>query len=98
MDRVPDFAAINTCVDIAKKQMGKIDLTEVPDQEFIDTILEKVKSRYPGIYKVLIKDRNKIIAKNLNKLRKDKKEKKILAIIGAGHKKEVKKLISDDIF
>ncbi len=85
-------------IPFAKKQMGKIDLTKVPDQEFIDTILEKVKSRYPGIYKILIEDRNKIIAKNLNKLRKDKKEKKILAIIGAGHKKEVEKLISDDIF
>ena len=85
-------------IPFAKKQMGKIDLTKVPEQEFIDTILKKVRKRYSGIYKVLIEDRNKVIAKNLNKLKKDKKEKEILAIIGAGHKKEVEKLISNGTF
>jgi pheromone shutdown-related protein TraB len=85
-------------IPFAKKQMEKIDLTKVPEQEFIDDIIKKVKNRYPGIYKVLIKERNKIIAKNLNKLKKDKKDKKILAIIGAGHKKEVEKLISNGNF
>jgi pheromone shutdown protein TraB len=44
----------------------------------------------------LIDDRNKILAKNLNNLKKNQNNKKILAIIGAGHKKEIKKLIKNE--
>ncbi len=85
-------------IPFAKKQMKKLDLTKVPEQEFIDEVLKKVEQRYPGIYNVLIKDRNNIISKNLNKLKKENKDKKILVVLGAGHKKEVEKLISDGNF
>jgi pheromone shutdown-related protein TraB len=78
-----------------KKQLNKFDFTKVPEQKLIDQLLPQVKKRYPELFKILIEDRNKIIAKNLNKLKLNKKDKKILAIIGAGHKKEVKKLISN---
>ncbi len=78
-----------------QKKKIQIDLTKVPKEEFIESILDAVKIRYPAIYKALIGDRNKILAKNLNKLKKEKEGKKILAIIGAGHKKEVERLIKD---
>ena len=82
-------------IPFAKKQMKSLDLTKVPEPEFVDELLKQVEQRYPGIYKVLIKDRNKIIAKNLNKLKIEKEGKKIMAVLGAGHKKEVEKLISN---
>ena len=82
-------------VPFMNKKNVKIDLTKVPKEEFIENILKSVKIRYPGIYKALIGDRNKILAKNLNKLKKEKEGRKILAIIGAGHKKEVEKLIEN---
>ena len=81
----------------SKKELITIDLSKVPEQEFIDKIINEVKKRYPCIYKILIEDRNRIIAKNLNNLKIKKRDKKILVIIGAGHKKEVEKLISNDI-
>jgi pheromone shutdown protein TraB len=53
---------------IFKKQKIKIDLTKVPNEEFIKKLLKQVKDRYPSFYKVLIKERDLIMAKNLNTL------------------------------
>ncbi|HLC55998.1 MAG TPA: TraB/GumN family protein [Candidatus Nanoarchaeia archaeon] len=68
-----------------KKKRIKIDLTKVPDESFIIEILEKIKFRYPSFYNVLIDERNKIMAKNLNKIILNNKQSSIFAIVGAGH-------------
>ncbi len=68
-----------------EKKRIKIDLTKVPEESFILEILEKIKVRYPSFYNVLIAERNKIMAKNLNKLINDNKQSNIFAIVGAGH-------------
>ena len=52
-----------------------------------------MKKDYPGVYNVLIKERNEVMAKALNKIINLNNDKKILAIIGAGHEKEVIRLI-----
>ena len=69
----------------------------VVTQEFMDGnqngYLLKVKKKYPNIYRVLVSERNKIMAKNLLILMKKEPDKKILAIIGAGHEKEMIELI-----
>ena len=76
-----------------KGEVIKIDLTKVPSQELIDKLINKVKQDYPEIHNILIKERNEIMAKALNKMINLNKDKKILAVIGAGHEKEVVKLI-----
>ena len=78
---------------IFKKKEINFDLTKVPEKNVIKKLISKVKIRYPSIYKVLIKERNNIISKNLFALMQNDKE--ILAIIGAGHEKEVLDLIKD---
>jgi|TARA_Y100000310_G_scaffold341734_1_gene441836 pheromone shutdown-related protein TraB len=80
----------------AKNELKKIDFSKVPEQDFIDKLIKELKKRYPEIFKILIDDRNKILAKNLNNLKKNQNNKKILAIVGAGHKKEIKKLIENE--
>ena len=75
-----------------KKHRIKIDLTKVPKKKIIKKMISKVKKSYPNVYKTLIKERNLILAKNLKKLMQDK-DKKIIAIIGAGHEDEVLRLI-----
>ena len=57
--------------------------------------MEKVRKRYPNVYKVLIEERNHVMAKNLKKIIENNKDKKILAIVGAGHEEEILKLIKD---
>jgi len=51
-----------------KKKFEKIDLSKVPDKEIIQELTKVVKKRYPSIYKILIKERDIYLAKNLNKL------------------------------
>jgi pheromone shutdown-related protein TraB len=82
-------------IPFIKKEIVKIDLTKVPKEDFIVKLLLEVKKRYPKIHKILIEERNQILAKNLNKLKTDKKDKKILVVIGAGHKKEVERLVNE---
>ena len=76
-----------------KKEKIEFDLNSVPEEEIIEKLIDKVKFRYPSIYKVLIKDRNKVLAKNLFHIMQD--NKKIIAVMGAGHCKEVISLIKD---
>jgi len=76
-----------------KKEIVKFDLTKVPDEKLIDVLIGKVKKDYPEIYSILIKERNELMAKALNKIITLNKDKKILAIIGAGHEKEVVRII-----
>ncbi|MEM4397812.1 MAG: TraB/GumN family protein, partial [Candidatus Woesearchaeota archaeon] len=67
----------------------EIDLTKVPSQELIDYILKEVKKEYPSIYKVLIDERDLFMAKKLFILSKKNPDKKILAVVGAGHLKGI---------
>jgi pheromone shutdown-related protein TraB len=67
---------------LIKKEKIKIDLKRVPDKDIIILILDKLKKRYPGIYKSLVQDRNIYMAKRLSRLME---LGNIVAVIGAGH-------------
>ncbi|HHI04095.1 MAG TPA: hypothetical protein ENL45_00940 [Candidatus Woesearchaeota archaeon] len=74
----------------------KFDLTKVPSQEIIKKLINKMRERYPNICRVLIDERNKIMARNLSYLMKENPEKNILAVVGAGHEEEIIELIKKD--
>lgn len=74
----------------------KLDLTKVPTQEVIRKLINKMRERYPNICRVLIDERNKIMARNLSYLMKEHPEKNILAVVGAGHEEEIIELIKKD--
>lgn len=81
-----------------KKQMKEtglehFDLSKVPEKEIIDKIVGQIRKRYPNVYKTLIEDRNKYMVKKLVGLLRVNKDKKILAIVGAGHKEGMEKLL-----
>lgn len=76
---------------VLRKPMIEFDLRTVPEKEVIATMINYVKKRYPNMYTVLIKERNKVMVKNLVKISQKNPDKKIVAIIGAGHKEEVQK-------
>lgn len=73
-----------------KYKKFKFDLKKVPDNETIEKILDFVMKRYPNIYDVLIKERNIIMAKRLFDIIK---EYNVVAVVGAGHEKEIIKEI-----
>lgn len=78
------------------KKKYKINLTKVPEEKVIHEMIHHVKVRYPNAYKVLVYERNLYMAKNLHFLMN--KVKSVVAVVGAGHEKdlieEIKKLES----
>ena len=88
----------NFVVDIVKaifvkKNEIEFDLTTVPDKKIIKKLVEKIRKRYPNIYKVLIEERNHVMARNLEKLMLSNEGKKIVAFVGAGHEEDIIDLI-----
>ena len=88
----------NFLIDIAKavflrKKEIEFDLSKVPDKKIIRKLTDKLEERYPNIYKVLIEERNIVIANNIKKLMSSNQDKKILVILGAGHIDEVFEMV-----
>lgn len=75
-----------------KTEIG-FDLSKVPTQATISKLVRKVKKRYPNIYKVLITERNYVMAANLANLLVRFPDDKIIAIVGAGHEKDILNLV-----
>jgi len=86
------FADIVKAIFVRKKVI-EFDLTKVPDKKTIKKLVSQVKKRYPNIYNVLIVERNQVMADNLRKIIDKYPDKKILAIIGAGHEEDILNLI-----
>ena len=79
------------------KELGiestSIDLSKVPSDKLVRSLIAQLKKRYPNIYKVLVDERNHVMAKNLITLSRKEPDKKILVIIGAGHEEDMMKII-----
>ncbi len=81
-----------------KRQMKKLgftqfDLRKVPSKELIEKMMGHFQVRYPSVYKTLVEDRNKYMVRQLIRLMKEYPEKKILAVVGAGHEKGMRELL-----
>jgi pheromone shutdown protein TraB len=92
----------NFFVDILKGLVFRktdigFDLSTVPTQATISKLIKQVKKRYPNIYKVLITERNEVMASNIAHLFLRYPDKKIVAIVGAGHEKDIMKLVKQKI-
>jgi len=94
----------NLFVDIVKgiffrkremKKMGfeNFDLSKVPEKELVKKAMKFARKRYPNLFRVLVTERNTYMAKMLIKIAKSNSEKKILAVVGAGHAADIKKLV-----
>jgi pheromone shutdown-related protein TraB len=70
-----------------------IDLNKVPKEELIHKLMMDLQSRYPNIYRVIVEERNHVMAKNIYRIMSKNEDKKMLVVIGAGHEKELLKLI-----
>ena len=98
----------NFFVDIAKglfsgkKQMREMgfenfDLSKVPGKEIIKKAMVFAKKRYPNLYRVLVEERNYYMANQLKIISEQNPEKKILAVVGAGHEEGILKLLGQSL-
>lgn len=82
---------------VLRKQDFAFDLSTVPSQKLISKMIKEVQKRYPNIYRVLVTERNEVMAHRLAHIMLDHPDKMIVAVVGAGHEKEMIQLIKDHI-
>jgi len=88
----------NFVVDIVKAvvfrtSVVEFDLAKVPSERIIQKLMREVKKRYPNLYRVLVTERNEVMAKNLANLIRYEPNNPIVAVVGAGHEKELLALV-----
>ncbi len=69
------------------------DLGSVPTAKVVQVLISRIKRDYPSIYKVLIHERNVVMAHRLAALREKYPGKRVLAVMGAGHVPGVRELL-----
>ncbi|MBI2144570.1 TraB/GumN family protein [Candidatus Woesearchaeota archaeon] len=74
-----------------EKELAKIDidLSKTPSEQFVKLAMKKLQERYPELYKALVKDRNIHMAKTLSRIMASEPQSRIVAVVGAGHEKEI---------
>lgn len=72
-----------------KKEKISFDISRIPPQELIEKLMQQMKDKYPGFYRVLLDDRNRHMARKIFVILRDNPEKKVMAIVGAGHLKGI---------
>jgi len=73
------------------QQKLSFDLSKVPEQKLINKLTLEIKRGYPSIYRTLIEERDEIMADALLNLIKE--DKKVVAVIGAGHIPGIAKIV-----
>jgi len=76
---------------VLRKPIVKFDLRKVPSEEVIEMLMKKVRNSYPSFYKTLVEERNEVMSKSLYNLMS--LNKTIVAVVGAGHEKEIIRLV-----
>ena len=79
------------------KKTIEFDLTKVPSKDVIKKLVEQVKKRYPSVYMVLIEERNYVMAQNIKGIMDLHPDKKLLAIVGAGHEEDIIEFINNKL-
>src|SRR3989338_3275900 len=78
---------------VIRKPEFEFDIRKVPEEQLIKKLMAKVKDRYPNVYKVLIEERNRHMASELEKILAQHPDKKVVAVVGAGHKEGISLLL-----
>lgn len=79
--------------EIEKLGLKDFDLTKVPEDKLVQKLTSRLKQRYPNVHLVLVEERNKVMAKNLASIMQQNPDTEIIAVVGAGHEKELLNLI-----
>ena len=77
----------------AKKTGINFDVSKVPEKELIIKLMQHMQEQYPSLYKAIVEDRNKYMVKKIIQIMREKQDKKILVIVGAGHVQGMQELL-----
>ena len=79
--------------EIKRLGLEGLDLTKVPSKKLIKTLVNKMKNDYPNVYRVLLHERDSVMADNVLRMMKQEPDKKIMAVVGAAHMDGIIKLL-----
>lgn len=68
---------------------NKFNISEIPEEELIDEILYEMSFKFPGLYRVLVEERNRYMTKALKQLQEENPDQTIVAFVGAAHRKAI---------
>lgn len=72
---------------------GGLNVSEIPEEEQIDEIVRELHRSYPCIYRVLIEERNNLMALRIAELQERNPEASIAVFVGAAHKKAIENIL-----
>lgn len=76
-----------------KYNLENFNFGKVPDSVVIEELLKVMKNDYPSVHKILVEDRNKLMAKRIYRLMNT--QFSVLAVVGAGHEQEIINILKE---
>ena len=87
--RLLGLAVIGIVAPVGKKE--KIDLERLPPGKLIKEAMAFLESELPGFYRILVSERNAVMAANLGEL--SRRFQKTVCVIGAAHESGIKSIL-----
>jgi pheromone shutdown protein TraB len=82
---------------IVRRPQMPFRLERVPSERVLRKLLCQLRRAYPSIHQVLVVERNAVMARNLAHLVRQHPGTRILAVVGAGHAKELLQLVRQEL-
>jgi pheromone shutdown-related protein TraB len=76
------------------KNKINFDLTKVPKDKLVHKLISELSHKFPGFYRVLVAERDTYMQNQVQLIYRKFPESKLLIIIGAGHKEQMKKFVN----
>ncbi|RLF42050.1 MAG: TraB family protein [Thermoplasmata archaeon] len=86
---------LKVLVGFDEEEQKELDLKELMDQDIISAMMEELKDIAPSATEVLIEERDAYIAK---KIKEESRKGRVVAVVGAGHLKGIKKHLENPDF
>ncbi|HDP74092.1 MAG TPA: hypothetical protein ENN46_04025 [Candidatus Woesearchaeota archaeon] len=69
-----------------KAKKRRFNLNSIPNDQLVDYLISEMKKTYPQLYKVLVEERDIYMSKKIIAFAKQNPDKKLLVVVGLGHK------------
>lgn len=85
---------LKAIIGFEEEEIEKIDLKELMNQDIITSMMDEFGEIAPSVSEVLVHERDRYIAK---KIYNESKKGKVVAVVGAGHLKGIKKYLENNV-
>jgi len=85
------FRKDNDLGDISGLVSGNIE--DILEKENLEKVMDELKKKAPETHKAFVDERDQYMAYQLHNLQKQNPDKKILAVVGAGHEKGIREYV-----